>query len=264
MDFTLDAYGHILHQARRSGYSILSFDEWFAGGGEDTERLLLLRHDVDRRPQRALKMAQMEADMGVRASYYFRIVRGAFRPEIIRAIADMGHEIGYHYEDWFLARYDKDKAISLYRRHMAQFREITPVTTIAMHGSPLARESNLTIWEHHNLCEEGVKDVIRSADFSQFAFFTDTGRTFGESKANLRDFVGAKEVFSDIRTSDDLIAFLARKAHPRVYLSVHPERWTNHPVGWAGQLARDKVINGIKLVLRTLHGMKSDRESVSS
>ena len=263
MDFTLKTYARILRQARQSGYVILTFDEWFSGKGDGAERLLLLRHDVDRRPQRALEMAQLEADMGVRASYYFRIVRGTFRPEIIRAIAELGHEIGYHYEDWFLAGYDRDKAIALYRRHLAQLRAIAPVTTIAMHGSPLAKESNLTIWEHYDLCAEGVKDVVRSADFSRFAFFTDTGRTFGESKANLRDFVGAQEVFPDIRSSDDLIAFLARAAHPRVYLSVHPERWTDHPVGWLEQLMRDKAINGVKLALRLLRNIGAGQRSAA-
>ena len=44
-------------------------------------------------------MAQLEADMGNRGTYYFRIVPESFDPQIIENIAELGHEVGYHYED---------------------------------------------------------------------------------------------------------------------------------------------------------------------
>jgi len=62
------------------------------------EPFVILRHDVDRKPGMALEMAQMKKDMGIRATYYFRMMPGVFEPEIIRMIRDMGHEIGYHYD----------------------------------------------------------------------------------------------------------------------------------------------------------------------
>ena len=47
-------------------------------------------------------MAELEAQMGVKASYYFRIGKGSNQPECIKRIAALGHEIGYHYEDMSL------------------------------------------------------------------------------------------------------------------------------------------------------------------
>jgi hypothetical protein len=67
------------------------------------QSVIALRHDVDRSPNYALKTAQIEHDLGIRGSYYFRIVPESFDAGIIERIAELGHEIGYHYEDVDLA-----------------------------------------------------------------------------------------------------------------------------------------------------------------
>ncbi|WP_269849870.1 hypothetical protein [Methanosarcina horonobensis] len=71
------------------------------------ERFVLLRHDVDRMPGRALATAQIEHELGIKATYYFRTSENVFKPDIIRQIRDMGHEIGYHYETLSEAKGDK-------------------------------------------------------------------------------------------------------------------------------------------------------------
>src|SRR5262249_50320230 len=142
---------------------------------------ILLRHDVDRRPQNALAMALLEHRKGIASTYYFRTQPCAFAPDIIRDIHSLGHEIGYHYEDWSLARYDKEKAIDSFQRNLDRLRAIAPVRSIVMHGSPLFRQSNMTIWEHYDYQTDGVIDAIRSIDYTDFAYFTDAGRTFGHT-----------------------------------------------------------------------------------
>ena len=51
-------------------------------------------------------MARKEAEMGITATYYFRTHDDVFKPDIIREIADLGHEIGYRE-----ARGDNDKLL---------------------------------------------------------------------------------------------------------------------------------------------------------
>ena len=73
---------------------------------EDTTHhssLVILRHDVDRLPENSLRTARIEQEMGIRGSYYFRIVPESWDEKIIKEIAALGHEIGYHYEDVDLA-----------------------------------------------------------------------------------------------------------------------------------------------------------------
>ncbi|MBN1227065.1 MAG: hypothetical protein JXA79_08730 [Deltaproteobacteria bacterium] len=47
----------------------------------------------------SLRTAQIENEMGITGTYYFRMVQQSFDEEVIRQIAGLGHEIGYHYED---------------------------------------------------------------------------------------------------------------------------------------------------------------------
>jgi hypothetical protein len=43
-------------------------------------KAVILRHDIDKLPANALKMAHLEHDLGVAGSYYFRVVPGVWDP----------------------------------------------------------------------------------------------------------------------------------------------------------------------------------------
>jgi hypothetical protein len=72
-------------------------------------RVIILRHDVDRRPGNALKTARLEHDLGIPASYYFRAVPESRDEAVIQKIAGLGHEIGYHYENLSACKGDPEK-----------------------------------------------------------------------------------------------------------------------------------------------------------
>lgn len=249
-DFTLKAYAGIVEAALAARYRPVRVGDWLDGFRSD-EPVIVLRHDVDRRPENALAMAHLEAARGVQATYYFRTVGSAFNPAIIREIAAMGHEIGYHYEDFYTAKYDADKAYALYLKNLAAVREIAPVRSIAMHGSPLAKHSNMELWNHCSFAESGVKDCILSEDWSQFLFFTDTGRSFDARLTNLRDAIGGKRA-PGVATSAAVAEHLETHRPVLVQLSVHPERWSDEFWAWSRQLATDAAANSVKLGLRML------------
>ena len=92
-DFTLAKYAQLCQAM--AGWEVLTVRD-FLVRDRLPERCLVLRHDVDRQPANALRMAGLEARFGIRSTYYFRMQKGTFVPRIIRAIADMGHEVGYH------------------------------------------------------------------------------------------------------------------------------------------------------------------------
>ncbi len=168
----------------------------------------------------------------------------------------LGHEIGYHYEDWHLAKRDPAKAIALFESHLARLRELAPVRSIAMHGSPLSRENNMNIWKHFPYAKSGVNDAILSFDYSGYVFFTDSGRTFGPSSANLRDYLGDAQTVPDVRTSDELAAWLGKRPAERVQINVHPERWNPPGLAWARQWALDLAANTAKRGLKLVRGSR--------
>jgi hypothetical protein len=254
LDFTLKAYGAIIDAGKASGYEMRSVGDWIDAPRSDG-KVIVLRHDVDRRPGHALAMARLEAGKGAFATYFFRRVGSAYAPSIVREIAAMGHEVGYHYEDFYLAKYQPDEAFRLFRQHLADFRAIAPIRTIAMHGSPFAKFGNMEIWKHHGFEASDVKDCILSADWSQFVYFTDTGRSFDARSTNLRDEIPGKKA-PGVATSATVATYLVEQQPPRVQINVHPERWTDQPLLWVRQLGVDLAANSVKLGLRALrrHG----------
>ncbi len=96
LDFTLSKF-RSLCSAVAQHYPTLTLAEYFQGE-KLPPRFAMMRHDIDRKPGNALFTARIEAESGIRATYYFRRYGSAFRPEIMREIEGMGHEVGYHYE----------------------------------------------------------------------------------------------------------------------------------------------------------------------
>ena len=254
LDFTLSQYLDIVGSALDSGYKLVTVTNHFDGKSGSNPHIVM-RHDVDRRPFNALSMAEGEADLGVQATYYFRKTPETFRPDIIKKIAGMGHEIGYHYEDFHVARYDADRAYDLFIENLAAFRALAPISTISMHGSPLSRFNNMEIWKYKKFEESNVKDCILSFDWSDYLFFTDTGRSFASGKANFRDKIGGMRDPS-VRKPSDLVKFLTKRKADKIQLNVHPERWTNTPSIWVQQLAKDKLLNAIKFGLSIVRTAK--------
>jgi hypothetical protein len=96
-EFTEASYARIVREAAAK-YAFEPF------GTASTDRHVLWRHDVDFSVHRALKLAEIEADAGVKATYFLRL-RGAFynllEPpvlELARRIAELGHWIGLHFD----------------------------------------------------------------------------------------------------------------------------------------------------------------------
>ena len=124
MDFTIRKYRELVQTFVESGYRIVTVRQYLESA--PLGKVLALRHDVDEQPQNALKMAEAEKELGVQATYYFRKVPKSDHPDVIRKIAAMGHEIGYHYEDLTLSEGDVPAAIASFTRNLEYFRQFYP------------------------------------------------------------------------------------------------------------------------------------------
>ena len=97
-EFTEDNYQNLIELAKEN------FVFRFFSNSPLQGKELLLRHDVDFSPQRARSLARIENEVQIRATYFFRL-RGAEYSildieiqKILQEIADLGHEIGLHFE----------------------------------------------------------------------------------------------------------------------------------------------------------------------
>jgi hypothetical protein len=90
-------YRRLLRIALEQGYAVLSLEAWLADPAQASRQpLLLLRHDVDQHPASALRMATIEAELGVLSTWYFRWRTAV--PRVIEDIRSQGHAVGLHYE----------------------------------------------------------------------------------------------------------------------------------------------------------------------
>ena len=133
-DFSIKKYEEICSTLADSGYQSITLSDYFRLGGINlTEKRVILRHDVDRLAFMSIPMAEVEADYGLSASYYFRIP-GTFKPNIIKELVSLGHEVGFHYENLAKTNGNLDSAIQSFSHDLNRFRELVQVKTITMHG----------------------------------------------------------------------------------------------------------------------------------
>ncbi len=98
-DFTLAGYSRLLGELQERGYEARGFHD-----AEVDRRHVILRHDVDMSLDAAVRMGEVERELGV-ASIYFVLVRtelynlfSAANERHLRQLLSDGHEIGLHFD----------------------------------------------------------------------------------------------------------------------------------------------------------------------
>ncbi len=246
-DFTFDHYARLLDAALDSGYTFYTFREYLMRSEHESPHLVV-RHDVDRKVGTARSMARVEAERDVSTTYYFRT--STFSPETAAEVEGLGHEVGYHYEDLAKTRGDFEAAHDRFGRNLAAFREHADISTICPHGSPLSSHHNLDMWrgeydiEDYDLLGEAYLSVeTDSDDVEKPSYVSDTGRDWGTATSD----------FGRISTTDDLIAALESDGCERLYLLVHPGRWSRNPAEHAQRVAWDLAAEVGKSTARVVH-----------
>jgi len=178
-DFTTKTYMSLLEALKDQAYCFLTFRRFIV---RSEEKMITLRHDVDLKPKNSLEIARLERNMGIKASYYFRAAPVSWDEGIIRKVAEMGHEVGYHYETMETCRGDVVKAYEEFCRNLGNFRKIASIDTVCMHGSPLSKWDNRDLWETYDYRDYGIiAEPYFDVDFNEVLYLTDTGRRWDDS-----------------------------------------------------------------------------------
>lgn len=214
MDFTIKVYKTLLSTLKNQGFSFLPFSDYLL---KPETKVIMLRHDVDKLPVNSLVFATIQNKLGIKGSYYFRAVPESWNESIIRKIEEMGHEIGYHYEDVSSAagrlreegggqrgktkgignwnyeeeeyeRYLAGIAIESFRENLEKLRKIVPIKTICMHGSPMSNWDSRLLWKYYDYRDFGISgEPYFDIDFNEVLYLTDTGRRWNGNSVNIRD-----------------------------------------------------------------------------
>jgi hypothetical protein len=198
MDFTLQKYTELIKILIGRGYDFIPVMDAPAPKSQPP-KLVILRHDVDLHPDRSEATARIEADLGIKGTYYFRIVGQSWDENIIRQIAGLGHEIGYHYEDLSLLANEGPKnnlsqfqftelAFHRFTENLEKLRSLAPIKTICMHGSPLSKWDSRLLWKYFSYKDlELEKEPYFDLNFENILYLTDTGRRWNGRNVSIRD-----------------------------------------------------------------------------
>ena len=294
LEFTINIYSQLIEALQQQGFSFQPIGEFLE---EPKEKIVILRHDVDQVPYNSLKTAQKENELGIKGSYYFRTVPQSFDEKIIKEIYSLGHEVGYHYEDVSMTanrqkaedrrrkeekeedyeKYLAELAIKSFEENLTKFREIVPIKTICMHGSPMSRWDSRLLWKYYDYKDFGiVGEPYFDINFDEVLYLTDTGRRWDGSAVSIRDKglgirnkesgeEGYKEwkvkpvsgslmnMTSEsidfhnkyrFRSTSQIISVAEKGELPdKIMITFHPQRWTDKTVPWVKELVWQNMKN---------------------
>lgn len=244
-DFTLKSYQSLVLAFQQAGYQFQTFEEMMTAPLE--AKTVVMRHDVDELAWNALRMAKLENKLGIKATYFFRIVKQSNVPEVIEEIVRLGHEVGYHYEDLALAEGDEMIAMETFKNNLKYFRKFYPVRSVCMHGSSTSKYDNRLLWENHSLSEFGiVGEPYLSVDFDKVLYLTDTGYAWDGGKYATRDFVDNRFGLR-FHTTSQIMDCIRRGGFPDKTLILAHTLWTDNVIQWGWLHLRECIRNNVKL-----------------
>ena len=203
--FGLRGYGNLLDALKEAGYAFATVShlrEPTAGP------VAFLRHDLDFfLPDADLAFARAEAERGICATYYV-LLSGIANPltqdgpAVLAEIADLGHEVGLHYD---LEVYPSDEAAARHRLDL-EAELIETVTSVSVRSicthNPYRGGSDpfLELDEYVHASDPRVEEVL---------YLSDSCRAF-------RD--------------ESLLRCFSAEPPPRVMLLTHPESWLDEGI----------------------------------
>lgn len=100
MKFTYKSISKMVQLLKEHRYTFCGYSDY-----KLYSRNIIMRHDVDNDLEKALRLAEMEADWGI-ASTYFVLTTSNFyniwskkNKEILKSICSMGHQVGLHFDE---------------------------------------------------------------------------------------------------------------------------------------------------------------------
>jgi len=244
-DFTLYQLEELLTTLKSANVNFITLRDYYISPQTDA---VILRHDIDDRKSHALSFAKIQHQLGIRGTYYFRMVKESFDPEIISQIESLGHEIGYHYEDMDFAKGDVDRAYELFQSHLKKLRSVANIQTICMHGSPRSDFDNKSVWDKYNYKESDILcEPYLDFDFDKMFYLTDTGRMWDGHKYSIRDIIATQRDWPRFHSTQEIIQSVKGKTFPfPVMFNFHPQRWSNNHYRWTTELIQQSIKNVFK------------------
>ena len=264
MKFTYKNWDAFLSRLSKDG--LLSITAAQVLSGSSVGKYLVLKHDVENRVKHAYEMAKIEAKYGHRASYYVQayLLDNPGNVELLKRIADLGHEVSYHYDVMDYAKGDMELAISEFQKNKERFESCGfEILTVCQHGNPIVERvgytSNRDFFRSERVREiyPNIADVMvnfKTMANTDYSFFSDAGRRFKLIFDPINNDIVSSED-KDI-AFDDLDAMYDRAVSGNAIISSHPHRWESSAFVYSVKTGWFKVIRATARLAAKIPFMK--------
>lgn len=177
MEFSYQAYKGLLELLNSGGYVFCDYHNYISA-----PRCVILRHDIDTSLEQAVRLAELEAENGVKSTYFvllrtdFYNVASQRSQEQLRRILALGHEIGLHFDEVAYGRVlteDETKENIIKECGILSALLDAPITTVSMH-----RPSKATL--DANIEIPGIVNSYGKTFFHDFKYLSDSRRRWRE------------------------------------------------------------------------------------
>ncbi len=202
---------------------------------ESRKEFLILKHDVEDKPEKALDMAKIEARYGHRGTYY---VQGFLLNEknipVLKEIQELGHELSYHHDVMDANAGDIQKALETFRQNKDNFEKNGfIIKTVCQHGNPIANRvgytSNRDFFRNEGVCAQFPDIAEIMVNFKEktgvnHTYISDAGygfKTIFDPETN--DIVKSDHRDVKLKNLDSVADVIKRNG--ATIVSTHPHRW---------------------------------------
>lgn len=207
-DFSYHHYQEILKKALKAGFTITNFCDF--DKVSNRSKIMILRHDIDYFPHRALEIAKIEKKLNIQSTFFVRVHGQGYYPfekenfPYFQEILSFGHEIGLHTEARDLAKLFKTDIFALFQKEKEVLENIfdLKISSAAEHG-----------------------DILRSPDFWQKPLLTLRNKKQLQIKyipEDFRDFYYISDSCSHWQ-KDCVCSSLPD--YDKIQLLTHPDHW---------------------------------------
>lgn len=224
--FSFDHYRYILETAKQYNYKILCCYDYYIKQKQNElpERYIILRHDIEHYPDRAVEFANIEAEFGIRSSYFIRVHAKRYNIFNFKAynnlkqIISLGHEIGLHAEPIDFSATSGEKAEKVFQKELAVLKLILDceVYGVCPHVD-WTEYNNIDFFKDVTIIDFGIKYQSYTSEFFEKNFYISDGQHYYWK--NYQNGILLEKRLCPCKIIEEEI--------PGIYILTHPMNWFN-------------------------------------
>lgn len=224
------------------------------------QEFLILKHDVETNPSKALALAKLEAKYGHKGVYYIQayLLNKKENIEILKEIQSLGHEVSYHHDVLDSSSGDIKAADKCFAENLRCFEENGfKVITVCQHGNPVIERngyySNRDFFRNTDIQKKysDISEIMvnyRERIGTDFKYISDAGygwKIIFDPETN--DITDSSDKDILLENLDEVIKSV--KEHKAMIVSTHPHRWYSNSFI---AITKNCVFKAIKITAKTV------------